>query len=117
MEFLKDFIAQYGMMFLYAIITGIAGYIGLQMKRIYEKHINTKEKKAVAKIVVQAVEQMYATASGDEKLNEALTAAREMLAEKGINVTELEMRMLIEAAVAEFNDAFSKNTEVEMTEE
>ena len=31
-----------------------------------------------------------------------------MLAEKGIHVTDLELRMLIEAALAEFNDAFNK---------
>ena len=34
-----------------------------------------------------------------------------MLNEKGITVTDLELRMLIEAAVAEFNEAF-KQTEV-----
>jgi GH18 family chitinase len=32
----------------------------------------------------------------------------EMLAEKGITITDLEMRVLIEAAVAEFNKAFDK---------
>ena len=31
-----------------------------------------------------------------------------MLAEKGIAITDLELRMLIEAAVAEFNEAFKK---------
>ena len=31
-----------------------------------------------------------------------------MLAEKGITITDLEMRMLIEAALAEFNKAFEK---------
>ena len=34
-----------------------------------------------------------------------------MLNEKGITITDLELRMLIEAAVAEFNEAF-KQTEV-----
>ena len=29
-----------------------------------------------------------------------------MLAEKGISITDLELRMLIESAVAEFNEAF-----------
>ena len=31
-----------------------------------------------------------------------------MLAEKGITITDLEMRMLIEAALAEFNKAFEQ---------
>ena len=35
-------------------------------------------------------------------------AASEMLGEKGITVSDLELRVLIEAAVAEFNEAFNK---------
>jgi hypothetical protein len=31
-----------------------------------------------------------------------------MLAQKGITVSDLELRVLIEAAVAEFNEAFKK---------
>lgn len=34
-----------------------------------------------------------------------------MLGEKGISITDIEVRMLIEAAVAEFNDAFGKTGE------
>jgi hypothetical protein len=33
-----------------------------------------------------------------------------MLAEKGITITDLELRVLVEAAVAEFNKAFEKKT-------
>ena len=33
-----------------------------------------------------------------------------MLAEKGISITDLELRMLIESAVAEFNEAFKGET-------
>ena len=33
-----------------------------------------------------------------------------MLAEKGISITDLELRMLIESAVGEFNDNFNKDT-------
>jgi hypothetical protein len=35
-----------------------------------------------------------------------------MLAEKGITVSDLEMRVLIEAAVAEFNETFKKTEAV-----
>ena len=45
-----------------------------------------------------------------EKLEQALISASEMLEDKGITVTDLELRMLIEAAVAEFNSAFHKDT-------
>ena len=78
-------------------------------KQLYTKYINDKTKQAVARTVVQGVEQIYQDLHGEEKLAKALECASEMLAEKGITVTDLELRMLIEAAVAEFNDAFSKS--------
>jgi hypothetical protein len=103
-----DFINQYGLAIAYAVVMGLVGYLGIVAKRYCEKWFNTREKKAVAKTVVQAVEQIYKDLHGEEKLDAALTAAEEMLAEKGITFSRLEMRMLIEAAVAEFNGAFHK---------
>lgn len=108
MEFIKLFISEYGTTILYAVLTALAGYIGIVAKRLYTKYVNDKIKQAVAKTVVQAVEQIYKDLHGEEKLNKALEAASEMLAEKGITITDLEMRMLIEAALAEFNRAFEK---------
>ena len=103
-----EFINEYGVQLLYAIITAIAGYIGIVIKNLVTKYLNDKTKLAVAKTAVQFVEQVYKDLHGEEKLTQALNAASEMLAEKGITVTELEMRVLIEAAVAEFNKAFEK---------
>lgn len=105
-----EFINQYGAVILYAIVTAIGGYLGIIAKKLITKYINDKTKQAVARTVVQAVQQLYKDLDGETKLREALAAASEMLAEKGIAVTELELRMLIEAAVAEFKDAFN-NTE------
>ena len=108
MDFIKLFISEYGTTILYAVLTALVGYIGIVAKRLYTKYVNDKTKQAVAKTVVQAVEQIYKDLHGEEKLNKALEAASEMLAEKGITITDLEMRMLIEAALAEFNRAFEK---------
>jgi hypothetical protein len=103
-----EFISQYGLQIMYAIITAVAGYIGIVLKNLCTKYINDKTKAAVAKTAVQFAEQVYKDLHGEEKLNEALLAAAEMLEEKGITVSGLELRVLIEAAVAEFNDAFNK---------
>ena len=102
-----QFISEYGTMILYSIITAIAGYVGIVVKNLYEKHVNDQTKKDVVNTVVQGVEQIYKDLHGEEKLNKALDAAADMLAEKGISVTEFELKMLIEAAVASFNDAFN----------
>ena len=106
-----EFINEYGMQILYAIITGIAGYIGIVIKNLVTKYLNDKTKRAVAKTAVGFVEQVYKDIHGEEKLNEALLAASQMLAEKGIVVTDLELRCLIEAAVGEFNKVFEKTAE------
>ena len=106
-----EFINQYGLQIMYAIITAIAGYIGIVVKNLVTKYLNDKTKRDVAKIAVQFVEQVYKDIHGEEKLAEALVAASEMLAEKSISVTDLELRVLIEAAVAEFNKSFNKRAE------
>lgn len=103
-----EFINAYGLQIMYAIITAIAGYIGIVVKNLVTKYLNDKTKKDVAKSAVQFVEQVYKDIHGEEKLAEALVAASEMLAEKGITITDLELRVLVEAAVAEFNEAFEK---------
>lgn len=103
-----EFMNTYGLQILYAIITALAGYLGVVIKNIVNKYLADRTKRDVAKTVVQAVEQIYKDLHGEEKLNMALSAAAEMLTEKGIHASDLELRMIIEAAVAEFNDAFNK---------
>ena len=110
MEFFKDFLSQYGVEIMYAIITFIAGYFALYAKSLITKWFDDKTKKSIAKTCVKAVEQIYKDLHGEDKLNEALKGASAMLTEKGIQVTELELRWLIESAVAEFNDAFNKTS-------
>lgn len=104
-----EFINQYGMDILYTVVMAIAGYIGIVIKNLVTKYINDKTKRDVAKTAVQFVEQVYKDLHGDEKLDAAFAAASEMLAEKGIHVSDLEMRVLLEAAVGEFNNAFNKD--------
>lgn len=104
-----EFINNYGLQLMYAVITAIAGYIGIVAKNLITKYMNDKTKETVAKTAVKFVEQVYKDLHGEDKLNAALSAASEMLAEKGIAVTDLELRVLVEAAVAEFNKAFEKS--------
>jgi hypothetical protein len=103
-----EFINEYGTTIMYAVVVAIAGYFGTVAKTLYTKYINDKTKQAVAKTVVRGVEQIYKDLHGEAKLAKALEAASEMLAEKGITVSELELHMMIESAVLEFNEAFIK---------
>lgn len=107
---LIEFINEYGTTIIYTLLTAFAGYIGLWIKSLYTKYINDKTKKDVVRTCVRAVEQLYKDLHGEEKYNEVVVSASEMLALKGITISELEIKMLIEAAVAEFNDAFNKGS-------
>ena len=98
-----QFVSEYGNTILYTILTAIAGAFGMIIKNLYQKYINDKTKRAVAKTCVQAVEQIYSDLHGEAKYNKCVEAMSQMLAEKGIVITELEIKMLIEAAVGEFN--------------
>lgn len=104
---LIEFVNEYGTTILYTFVTAVFGYLGLVVKNLVTKYLNDKTKRDVAKTVVRAVEQIYKDLNGEEKLDCALSAAAEMLAGKGITVGDLELRMLLEAAVAEFNDVFN----------
>ena len=103
-----EFIEAYGIELLYALITAIAGWIAVVAKNLVTKYINDQTKKTVAKTVVQAVEQIYKDLHGEEKLDKAIAYMAEMLTEKGITATELEVRVLLEDAVGEFNKVFNK---------
>ena len=95
-----------------SLITGMAGYIGIQIKKLYEKYVNDKVKQDVVRTCVKAVEQLYHDLGGPEKLEKAQEGVRQMLEEKGITITELEMNLMIESIVAEFNYGFAKASEV-----
>ena len=109
MDGLKVFINQYGLEIVTTIVTAIVGYIAVVAKNLAQKYINDKTKKDVAKIVVSGIEQCYKALEGPQKLKKALEAASSMLAEKGIKVTEVELRMLLESALSEFNKVFENS--------
>lgn len=91
-----------------AILTGIATFIGTKIKKIYEEKVNTETKQKVVTTVVNAVEQLYKDLKGEEKLTKCIEHASEILNEKGIMVSDLELRMLIESVVNAFNNGKEK---------
>lgn len=100
---MNDIINMILMPVLSTVITAIVGYIGLKIKAMLEKYLTEKQIADAAKTCVQAVEQLYKDLHGEEKYNKCVEQLTEMLAEKGITVTELEIRMLIESAVQQLN--------------
>lgn len=98
-----ELLGNYVLPVLAAALTALAGFVGAQLKNLYRRWVDDKTKEAVVRTCVKAVEQLYRDVGGPEKLERAREGIRQMLEEKGIPITQLEMDMLIESVVSEFN--------------
>lgn len=98
-----ELLSTYVLPVLAAALTALAGFVGAQLKNLYRRWVDDKTKEAVVRTCVKAVEQLYRDVGGPEKLERAREGIRQMLEEKGIPITQLEMDMLIESVVSEFN--------------
>lgn len=110
-----EFINLYGTQILEAVLVAIFGCFGLVMKHMADKYLNDDTKRTLAKTVVCFVEQVYKDLHGHEKLQMAMKVLSDQLTKKNIKITGTEMKILIEAAVAEFNEAFKKPVNAEDT--
>jgi len=98
----------YGGEIIALIVTVVFGVLGFVVKNFVKTYLNDKRKQDIARAVVRFVEQCFKDLHGKEKLTAALNRASAIMAEKGIDFSATEMETLIEAAVAEFNEAFNK---------
>lgn len=105
---ITEIINLYGAEIIGTLLVTLFGIFGMIAKKMAAKYLDTDTKRTLAKIVVQFVEQTYKELHGEDKLNAALVVFSDLLMEKGINASETEMKVLLEAAVAEFNGAFNK---------
>lgn len=104
MDFFNDYVAQIATLLLLAL----AAYLGTQAKNLYKKYITTEIKQSVCRTAVRFVEQVYVDLHGPEKLAQAMSRASEILSGYGIQISDSELIAMLEAAVNEFNNAFSK---------
>ncbi len=102
----REIFVTYVLPVLVAALTAFFGYIGTQLKKLYEKYVNNKVKQDVVRTCVKAAEQLYHDLGGAAKLKKAKEGVLQMLAEKGIPISELELEMMIESVVSEFNYGF-----------
>lgn len=103
MNIFNEFLAEYGFEILHTAAVILAGILGISLRRIAVRLFNDKTKTAVVKTAVKAVEQIAREIHGEEKLERAKAYAVDALNEKGVAITQLELELLIEAAVSEFN--------------
>lgn len=85
------------------IVAVLLGYAGVEIKKLYNKYVDTQVEKDVVYSTVKYVEQIYTDIHGEDKLNEALKQASSILQEKGIQVSQDQLKTLIESAVYGMN--------------
>lgn len=102
------FVYNYGMELIGLLLAAILGCLGKVIGNIYRDHVNDDAKRAIARACAAFVEQAWKTLHGADKLQKALETAQELMSKKGIDFDADEMMVYIEAAVAEFNEAFKK---------
>lgn len=90
------------------IVIAFGGWLGVQIKNLYQKYVTTEIKQAVCRTVVRFVEQVYKDLHGKEKLRKAMERASQILATYDIHISEDELEAMLEAAVNEFNKSFKK---------
>jgi len=94
-----EFFDAYGVELIMAILSAIFGGLGLIIKRF----LNDNTKRSIAKVAMMSVEQLWKELHGADKLIKALEYAETLLAKRGLKFDADEMRIMIEAAVGEFN--------------
>ena len=101
---MKEILMQIIPIILAGIVTFLVGII----KAKYTEYVNTDTKKEIAMLTVRYVEQVFKTLHGGDKLKEAKSTLVKMLNEKGIEISEDEVNLLLEAAVHKMNEGADK---------
>lgn len=103
MNIFSQFLAQYGAEIIKTIVWAILGFVGIVIKNLYNRYITDETKRSIVRTCVFAIEQLYKNLHGEDKLNKCILAAAKLLEERGISISEEELRILIESAVGEMN--------------
>jgi hypothetical protein len=103
-ELFMEILAIVFKVLIYLFIIGV----GSLMYKLYSEKINNEQVKSLVKSTVKYVEQVFSTATGEEKLNEALRKVSLVLASKNINISTEELEVLIEEAVLDCKELFEQ---------
>ena len=96
---LIDFTKDYGIEIIHSIIMGVFSYIALDIKKIYKNHIQDKIKKEVVDKVCIYVDEIYPNLDSEDKLKMVISSSKEILKEKKIVVSDLELKVLLHNSI------------------
>ena len=108
MEWIYEMLGEIVFAAVSVVLTAVAAKLGNVMGRFWKEQMVDETLQSVARTCVSAVEMMFREKKGEEKLSEAFKMATDMLSEKGMKVSEEKLRILLEAALAEYKGAFAE---------
>lgn len=103
-----EMVAYYAPQIMQAVLYMIACVLAVTASKYLKPLLQNKVVEIFARNAVLFVEQTCKDLHGDDKLNKALERLSAKLAVWKINVTADEMKFMLEAAVAKFNEVFNK---------
>lgn len=116
-EILHEYLLPSAWTALVTLISAVFAFIGAQLKKKYQEKIDTEEKRHAVETCVNAAEMVYKDLKGDEKLAKVKENIVEWLNLKGISISEIELDMMIEAAVTNLNLDYLKGQKQKQLEE
>lgn len=116
-EILHEYLLPSAWTALVTLVSAVFAFIGTQLKKKYQEKIDTEEKRHAVETCVNAAEMVYKDLKGDEKLAKVKENIVEWLNLKGISISEIELDMMIEAAVTNLNLDYLKGQKQKQLEE
>ena len=98
------------------ILTAVATYVGVMIKNFVQDKVNSEEKKKIVETTCRYINQIYKDVDGPTKFEKAKENILQQLNEKCINITDLELEVLIESTVNSFKDGLNSKTKEESKE-
>ena len=116
-EILHEYLLPSAWTALVTLVSAVFAFIGAQLKKKYQEKIDTEEKRHAVETCVNAAEMVYKDLKGAEKLAKVKENIVECLNLKGISISEIELDMMIEAAVTNLNLDYLKGQKQKQLEE
>ena len=116
-EILHEYLLPSAWTALVTLVSAVFAFIGAQLKKKYQEKIDTEEKRHAVESCVNAAEMVYKDLKGAEKLAKVKENIVEWLNLKGISISEIELDMMIEAAVTNLNLDYLKGQKQKQLEE
>lgn len=92
-----------------AVLTIVAAYLGIKAKQFLEEKTSADQAKKIIETTCQYINQVYDNLDGPAKYDKAREDILKQLDEKGIKLTDLQLKVLIESTVNSFKSGLTSD--------